>query len=122
MLDKIKNVSSMIQSANKLKQQQERLQKILSTIRVNGQSKNQKVTVTITGEQKIANIQIAPELINFVYENFTSQGKEESMLAKAIMEAFEDAISKVQGEVVKKMQETGSLDDFMSMLQAATGK
>jgi len=43
-------------------------------------------------------------------------------LAKAIMEAFEDAISKVQGEVVKKMQETGSLDDFMSMLQAATGK
>jgi len=122
MLDKIKNVSSMIQTANKLKQQQERLQKILSTIRVNGQSKNQKVTVTITGEQKIVNIQIAPELISFVYENFTSQGKEESMLAKAIMEAFEDAISKVQGEVVKKMQETGSLDDFMSMLQAATGK
>ncbi len=122
MLDKIKNVSSMIQTANKLKQQQERLQKILSTIRVNGQSKNQKVTVTITGEQKIVNIQIAPELINFVYENFTSQGKEEGMLAKAIMEAFEDAISKVQGEVVKKMQETGSLDDFMSMLQAATGK
>jgi len=122
MLDKIKNVSSMIQSANKLKQQQERLQKILATIRVNGQSKNQKVTVTITGEQKIVNIQIAPELINFVYENFTSQGKEESMLAKAIVEAFEDAISKVQGEVVKKMQETGSLDDFMSMLQAATGK
>ena len=122
MLDKIKNVSSMIQTANKLKQQQEKLQKILSTIRVNGQSKNQKVTVTITGEQKIVNIQIAPELINFVYENFTSQGKEESMLAKAIMEAFEDAISKVQGEVVKKMQETGSLDDFMSMLQAATGK
>jgi DNA-binding protein YbaB len=122
MLDKIKNVSSMIQTANKLKQQQERLQKILSTIRVNGQSKNQKVTVTITGEQKIVNIQIAPELINFVYENFTSQGKEESMLAKAIMEAFEDAISKVQGEVVKKMQETGSLDDFMSMLQAVTGK
>ena len=122
MLDKIKNVSSMIQIANKLKQQQERLQKILSTIRVNGQSKNQKVTVTITGEQKIVNIQIAPVFINFVYENFTSQGKEESMLAKAIMEAFEDAISKVQGEVVKKMQETGSLDDFMSMLQAATGK
>ncbi len=122
MLDKIKNVSSMIQTANKLKQQQERLQKILATIRVNGQSKNQKVTVTITGEQKIVNIRIEPELINFVYENFTSQGKEESMLAKAIMEAFEDAISKVQGEVVKKMQETGSLDDFMSMLQAATGK
>jgi DNA-binding protein YbaB len=122
MLDKIKNVSSMIQTANKLKQQQEKLQKILSTIRVNGQSKNQKVTVTITGEQKIVNIRIEPELINFVYENFTSQGKEESMLAKAIMEAFEDAISKVQGEVVKKMQETGSLDDFMSMLQAATGK
>ena len=122
MLDKIKNVSSMIQTANKLKQQQERLQKILATIRVNGQSKNQKVTVTITGEQKIVNIRIEPELINFVYENFTSQGKEESMLAKAIMEAFEDTISKVQGEVVKKMQETDSLDDFMSMLQAATGK
>ncbi len=122
MLDKIKNMGSMIQTANKLKQQQDRLQKILSGIRVNGQSKNQKVTVTLTGEQKIVAIKIDPDLIKFVYENFTSQGKEEQIMSKSIMEAVEDAISKVQGEVVKKMQETGSMKDLMSMLQAAAGQ
>ncbi len=122
MLDKIKNAASMVQTANKLKQQQDKLQKILSSIRVNGQSKNQKVTVTLTGEQKIVAIKIDPELIKFVYENFTSQGKEEQVMSKSIMEAVEDAISKVQGEVVKKMQETGSMKDLMSMLQAAAGQ
>lgn len=122
MLDNLKNAGSMIQNANKLKQQQDKLQKMLSTIRVNGQSKNQKVTVTITGEQKIVNIKIDPELVNFVYENFTSQGKEDSMMSKSIIEAVDDGISKVQGEVVKKMQETGSMGDLMSMLQAASGK
>lgn len=122
MLDKIKNAGSMIQNANKLKQQQDKLQKMLSTIRVNGQSKNQKVTVVITGDQKIVNIKIDPELVNFVYENFTSQNKEDTMMSKSIIEAVDDGMSKVQGEVVKKMQETGSMGDLMAMLQAASGK
>ena len=73
-------------------------------------------------KQKIVDIQIEPALITFVQENFISQGKEEKMMAKSIIEAVDDAISKVQGEVVKKIQETGSLGDLMSMLQAAGGQ
>jgi nucleoid-associated protein EbfC len=121
MLQNIKNSANLISNAQKVKQQQEKLQKLLSSIRVTGTSKNGKVTAVITGEQKIISITIDPSLIAFVYENFTSQNKEDTMMSKSIIEAVDDAISKVQGEVVKKMQETGSLGDLMSMLQAASG-
>jgi len=117
----IKNAGGLVGGVNKVRQQQEKLQKLLSEIRVTGTSKNSKVTVTITGEQKIVDIVIDPALIKFVYENFISADKPDTMLAKSIIEAVDDAISKVQGEVVKKMQETGSLGDLMSMLQAASG-
>jgi DNA-binding protein YbaB len=120
MFNGIKNAASSIQNISKIKQQQAKLQKLLSEITVEGVSKNKKVTVKITGEQKIKDISIEPELISFVHENFVSQGKEDNILAKSIMEAVEDAISKVQGAVVKKMQETDSLGDLMGMLQAAS--
>lgn len=122
MFQGVKNAAKMVSAANKAKQQQEKLQKLLGSIKVTGQSKNSKVTVTITGEQKIVDIKIDPALISFVYENFTSQGKEDVMMSKAIIEAVDDAISKVQGEVVKKVQESGSLGDLMGMLQAASGQ
>jgi len=122
MLNQIKSAAGMVGQAQKIKAQQEKFQKLLSSIRVTGTSKNGKVVVTITGEQKIVDIQIEPALITFVQENFIAQGKEEKMMAKSIIEAVDDAISKVQGEVVKKIQETGSLGDLMSMLQAAGGQ
>jgi DNA-binding protein YbaB len=133
MLQGLKNTGNLISNANKVRQQQQKLQKILQEIRVTGKSKNGKVIVVITGEQKIIDIQIDPSLIKFVYENFLnlqsddqekiddSQNKGQKFLANPIMEAVEDAISKVQGEVVKKIQETGSIGDLMSMLQAAGG-
>jgi DNA-binding protein YbaB len=133
MLQNLKNAGNLMQNASKIKQQQAKLQKILQDIRVSGVSKNGKVTVVITGEQKIVNIMIDPALIKFVYENFlvghdadpdkkTEQdSRGQNFLASPIMEALEDAISKVQTEVVKKIQETGSIGDLMSMLQAAGG-
>jgi DNA-binding protein YbaB len=121
MLGNIKNTAGMLSNANKVRQQQAKLQELLSSIQIVGVSKNKKVEVTITGEQKIIDIKIDPSLVNFVYENFTSQGKEDTMMSKSIIEAVDDAISKVQGEVVKKMQETGSINDLMSMIQAAGG-
>lgn len=132
MLQSLKNTGSLISNAGKFRQQRAKLQKILQEIRVTGTSKNGKITVTITGEQKITDIQIDPALIKFVYENFFAvesdpEKQEENnqrgqrFFATPIMEAVEDAISKVQGEVVKKIQETGSLGDLMSMLQAAGG-
>lgn len=121
MLQGLKNTADLVANARKAKAQQEKLQKLLGSIRTSGQSKNGKVQVTITGEQKIIDIKIDPSIINFVYENFTSQGKEDAMLSKAIMEGVDDALSKVQGEIVKKIQETGSMEDLMGMLQAASG-
>jgi DNA-binding YbaB/EbfC family protein len=120
MLNNLKNAGNLINNANQVRQQQAKLQKLLSEIRVTGTSKNGRVTVVITGEQKIIEINIDPALIKFVYENFISVDKSDVMLSKAIIEAVDDAISKVQGEVVKKMQETGSLGDLMSMLQVAS--
>lgn len=133
MLQGIKNAGNLISNANKVRQQQAKLQKILQEIRVTGTSKNGKVTVVITGEQKIIDIQIDPSLIKFVYENFLnlqttdqdkiadSNNRGQKFLSSPIMEAVADAIAKVQGEVVKKIQETGSVGDLMSMLQAAGG-
>ncbi len=121
MFNGIKNAANTISNVNKVRQQQAKLQKLLSEISVSGVSKNGKVTAIITGEQKIKEIKIEPELITFVQENFVAQDKEDTLLAKSIIEAVEDAISKVQGEVVKKMQETDSLGDLMGMLQAASG-
>jgi DNA-binding protein YbaB len=119
MLNGIKNAGSTVANIGKLKAQQEKLQKLLSSIRVTGTSKNGKVTVTITGEQKIVDINIDPALIRFVYENFTSQNKPDTMMSKAIIEAVDDAVSKVQMEVVTKLQQNGGIDDLMGMLQAA---
>lgn len=132
MFQGIKNAGSLISNANKVRQQQAKLQKILQEIRVTGTSKNGKVTVIITGEQKIVDIQIDPSIIKFIYENFfTPQNdpekeqennqKGQKFLSNPIIEAVDNAISKVQGEIVKKIQETGSLGDLMSMLQAANG-
>jgi DNA-binding protein YbaB len=121
MFQGIKNTAGAIANANKMKAQQDKLQKLLNSVRVAGVSKNGKVTVILTGDQKVVEIKIDPSLITFVYENFISQDKEDTLLTKSIMEAIEDAVSKVQAEVVKKMQETGSLGDLMSMLQAAGG-
>ncbi|MEI6728256.1 MAG: YbaB/EbfC family nucleoid-associated protein [bacterium] len=134
MLQGIKNAGSLVSNANKVRQQQAKLQKILQEIRVTGTSKNGKVTVVITGEQKIIDIKIDPSIIKFVYENFftinlddaaksaDNQNRGQKFLSSPIIEAVDDAISKVQGEVVKKIQETGSLGDLMSMLQAAGGQ
>lgn len=120
MLNNIKNAASLMANTNKVRQQQAKISTLLASIRVSGTSKNSRVTVVITGEQKIVDIQIDPALINFVYENYTSQNKTDSVLSKSIMEAVEDAISKVQKEIAKKMQETGSMGDFMSMVQAVS--
>jgi DNA-binding protein YbaB len=117
MFNGIKKTAGALAQANKLRSQQQAMTKMLNSVRVTGASKNSKVSVTITGDQKVVDIAIDPSLITFVHENFTSQGKEDTMLSKAIMEAIEDANTKVQQAVVKKMQEEGNLSELMSMMQ-----
>jgi nucleoid-associated protein EbfC len=127
MFDGIKNTANMLGQANKMKQQQDKLQKMLSGIRVSGISKNGKVTVTVTGDQKIVDVKIDPSLIKFVYENFLNtddvdtQNKGQSMITTNIMEASNDALSKVQVEMVKKMQEGNGMNDLMDMFKGMQG-
>jgi DNA-binding protein YbaB len=117
MFQGIKNTANMLSNANKMKAQQAKMQAILDSVVVTGSSKNSKVTARVSGSQKILDLKIEPALITFVQENFIAEGKEDTLLAKSIMEAIDDAITKVQPEVIKKMQESGSLGDLMSMLQ-----
>lgn len=109
----------MLKAASQARAKQKKYQEMLEGVSVNGQSKNAKVRVTVNGAQKIKSLTIDPELIAFVYENYVSKGQEETMLAKSIMEATEDALSKIQMEIVKKMQESGSMSEIMEMLGGA---
>jgi DNA-binding protein YbaB len=101
----------------KAKQQADKMQKLMQSISVQGTSKNGKVNVTLNGEQKIVDMNIDSSLINFVYETTTSKGREDNTISKFIIEACNDAQNKVQGAVMKKIQESGDLGDIMSMLQ-----
>lgn len=120
MLNKIQGTGQAVSKMADLKSKQDKLQKLLADIRVSGVSKNGKVTVTMTGEQKIIDITIDPALVKFVFENLISIGKPDTMMSRSIMEAVDDATSRVQAKVVEEMQRTNSMGDLMGMLQAAT--
>jgi DNA-binding protein YbaB len=123
MLDGVKNAISTAGNMNKARNTQAKLQKMLQDIVVSGISKNGKVKVSVTGEQKITEVIIDPALIQFVNDNyFTSEDqnavkKGQKMISDNIMEASNDAISKVQVEMVKKMQENGGMGELMSMFK-----
>jgi DNA-binding protein YbaB len=106
-------------NTTKLMGQQQKLQKIVSEVRVKGKSKNGKVEATVNGENRLVELIIDPALIRFVYENFISQGKPDTMLNKAVMEAIEDAVSKVQQEVMNRLVSSNSFGDLMEIIQAA---
>lgn len=124
-----------IQNIAKLQAQKDKLQKILQSIVVTGTSKNGKVTVKMSGLQKIIDVIIDPALVVFVSDNFfkpasqdaNSQkaqdliAKGQNLLRASLVEAIDDAISKVQGAVYSKMQEEGAIEDIMNILQTAGG-
>jgi DNA-binding protein YbaB len=122
------SANDLLSQAVRLKAQHQKLQRLLQEIRVTGESKNSKVVAIITGEQKIVDIMIDPLLIKLIYESLLNDEDEDdlerqqeavqNLISRPIIEAVDDAIGKVQSEVVRKIQETGSLVDLMSMLQA----
>ena len=123
MFNGVKNALQTGGNMLKAQQTQAKLQKIMQEIRVSGISKNGKVTVVITGEQKIVDVKIDPTLIIFVNDNFVTSDdqnlviKGQKMLSDNIMEASNDAMAKVQMELVKKMQENGGIGEMMEMLK-----
>jgi DNA-binding protein YbaB len=123
MFGGIKNGIQTIGNAAKIKSTQDKMQKLMADIRISGISKNGKVTVTMTGDQKIVDIKIDPSLIVYVHDNFMTSddadtvAKGQKILSDNIMEAANDAMSKVQVEMVKKIQENGGLGEMMEMLK-----
>jgi len=116
------NMLQNMAQANEMRKKQAKYSAMLEEVKVTGQSKNAKVTVLVNGTQKVEKITIDPELIAFVYENFISKNQPDTMMSKAILEAIEDALSKLQMQIVKKMQENGGIGELMEMFQSMPGK
>lgn len=119
MLSGIKNTIGNVGKMAQAKQQQDKLDKIMSSVSATGYSKNKKVAVTVNGKQNIVNIVVDPTLINYIYENTTSKNLEDQLLSKCIMEAYEDAQKKIQPEMIKKLQESGGLSDLMNIISGS---
>jgi len=129
MLNGLRNIGQAAGNLGKMRQ----LQKMLKEVIVEGRSKNGKVIVKINGEQKIIDIYIDPELVNFVSANFyqpetddeeqiqRSYQKGQKFFSSPIIEAVEDAMKKVQAAIVQKVQESGSMGELMGMLQGGMG-
>ena len=89
------NLQKMLKTA---KEMQERLQKELAEMRVEGTSGGGMVTVTLDGTKSLMSVRIDPEVVN----------KEElEMLQDLILAAFNDAGAKVDEDVSQKMGKLG---------------
>lgn len=94
---------------NKLKQikdlrdQAKSMQSALSEVVVVGQSKHNKVMVTIDGNQKVQGVKIEEDL-----------GRDK--IEEHIKDALNDANKKLQKEMASKMKDMGGLDALKDML------
>ena len=124
MFNGVKNVMQGVGNMSKAQQAQAKYQKILQSIISSGISKNGKVTVQMTGEQKFVDVKIDPSLITFVNDNYMITGdqndivKGQKILSDSIGEAAADASSKVQVEMIKQIQENGGLGDKMEVFKS----
>ena len=116
MLNQLKKSASAMSKATKLQAQQAKIKKLLSSVNGFGKSKNGEVTVT-KNQESILELNISPRLIEFVYQNFTSQGKGDTMLSKSIIEAVKEADGDLQKKVAEAIQ-TSDIDiaSMMDML------
>lgn len=91
----VPNLQKMLKTA---KEMQEKLQKELAEMRVEGSSGGGMVTVTLDGSKNLISIQIDPEVVN----------KEDiDMLQDLIIAAFNDAGAKVDEELSQKLGALG---------------
>ncbi|MBC8357743.1 MAG: YbaB/EbfC family nucleoid-associated protein [Candidatus Aminicenantes bacterium] len=89
------NLQKMLKTA---KEMQEKLQRELAEMRVEGTSGGGMVTVTLDGTKSLMSVRIDPEVVN----------KEDvEMLQDLILAAFNDAGAKVDEDVSQKMGKFG---------------
>ncbi|MBA7670536.1 Nucleoid-associated protein [subsurface metagenome] len=89
------NLQKMLKAA---KEMQEKLQKELVEMRVEGSSGGGMVTVNVDGQKNLISIRIDPEVVN---------KDDVDMLQDLILAAFNDAGTKVDEELSQKMGRLG---------------
>ncbi len=87
----VANLQKMIKAA---KEMQEKLQKELAEMRIEGTSGGGMVTVTLDGQKNLMSVRIDPEVVN---------KDDVEMLQDLILAAFNDAGTKVDEELSQKM-------------------
>lgn len=123
MFGGVKNALQTAGNVGKMNETRNKMEKLMASIRVSGISKNGKVSVTVTGDQKLVDVKIDPSLIIFVHDNYITGdnpetvAKGQKVMSDNIMEATNDAMGKVQMEMVKKIQENGGIGEMMEMLK-----
>ncbi len=94
----MKNVANLQKMLKTAKEMQDKLQKELAEMRVDGSSGGGMVTVTLDGSKSLLSISIDPEVVN----------KDDiEMLQDLIIAAFNDAGTKVDENVSEKMGKVG---------------
>ena len=90
------DLQKMLKSA---KEMQDRMQKELVGLRMEGSSGGGMVTVTLDGHKNLLSLKLDPEVVN----------KDDlDMLQDLIMAAFNDAAAKVDGELAQKLGSMGA--------------
>ena len=91
----VANLQKMLKAA---KEMQEKLQKELAEMKVDGSSGGGMVTVTLDGQKNLISLRIDPEVVN---------KDDVEMLQDLILAAFNDAGAKVDEEISQKMGSLG---------------
>lgn len=83
------NMQNMMKQAQKLQKEMQKEQEILNEKEFTGESMNQYVTVTFSGDKKLKDIQINKEVID---------PEDSEMLQDLIMVAVNDGLAKIEKE------------------------
>ena len=95
----MKNVMDLQKMLKSAKEMQDRLQKELAALRVEGSSGGGMVTVVLDGHKALQSIRIDPEVVN---------RDEVEMLQDLVVAAFNDAAAKVDEALAQKLGGLGA--------------
>jgi len=90
----MKNLADLQKMMKAAQEFQEKLQKELAEMRIEGSSGGGMVTVVLDGHKNCLEVKLEPEVVN---------RDDLEMLQDLIVSAFRDAVARVEAEVAKKM-------------------
>ena len=90
------NLSNLMQQAGQLQARMQKMQEELATLEIDGQSGGGLVTVTLNGKSELKRVRIDPSLM---------KPGEVEIVEDLVMAAHQDARTKVEAAMQKRMQE-----------------